>query len=146
MALELGILILIGAIILYLILLIFAIFDAIRDRNWVWLIVVLLLQPIGMILYWIFGNIPSGQQRARNDKRMQYISRRKSFNPFRMILSYLFGLIGGIIVLVNTTVPTVCSISFTSNCFSYYLPVLMGFLVGFIIGWIVSSIWRFTRN
>lgn len=32
------------------------IIDSIRDKNWIWLLIVLLFPLIGMILYWLFGN------------------------------------------------------------------------------------------
>ena len=51
--------IILGLIALFGIFYVITIIDAIRDKNWIWLIIVLLFPVLGLILYWLFGNIKS---------------------------------------------------------------------------------------
>lgn len=49
----------IGLILLIGFIFLITLIDIIRDKNWIWLLIVLIAPGLGLILYWLFGNIRS---------------------------------------------------------------------------------------
>jgi len=54
----------IGLVLVYLFIWLFAVFDALRDGNLLGLIVLILLPGFGLLIYLIFLNQPSGRRRT----------------------------------------------------------------------------------
>jgi len=49
-----------GVIIVLLLIYIITIIDIIRDRNWLWFVLIFIIPPpLNFLIYWLFGNKPS---------------------------------------------------------------------------------------
>lgn len=80
---------------------------------------------------------------------------RKSYNPFKMLGSYVIGIVGFIIPWLLFLVGYIdCSINQQTDC-GFALGILFGLVIffsiaslilGFLIGWGAHSIWRYFRK
>lgn len=140
-------LVVIGLLIVYSFMWLFSIFDAIRDRNLLGVIILIIFPFLGLIIYLLFLNKPSGK-RASVQKKYEILKTRKkvSYNPFKMPLSYLFAILTPIIIGLTTKVPVYCSYDINApGCEMIYI-LLLSIPIGFIVGWVINSVFRAIRN
>ncbi len=131
--------VLIGAMLVSFLFFLVGTISAISNKKYAWIILMFFLPILGTIIYFIAkGPNENSRQKERSD--------RVNINPFSMILFYLFSIGGGVIALINTTIPTFCSIEFTSNCVTYLYPSFIVAGIGAIVGWLITTLFRFANR
>ena len=80
------------------------------------------------------------------NKNILITKKRVSYNPFKMILPYLFGiLVASLPFILGLSQDEFLGPLFAQPQMMYPLIIIL-FVIGFVIGWIINSIWRAIRN